>query len=71
MEIIKRFLEGSVVIPYSNELLSLINEVCHSYISEEEEDKYEDIEQMAECFLWGIGSEKFQSVLNDLANKEN
>lgn len=71
MEIIKRFLEGSVVIPYSNELLSLLNEACHSYISEEEEDKYEDIEQMAECFLWGIGSEKFQSVLNDLANKEN
>lgn len=71
MEIIKRFLEGSVVIPYSNELLSLINEACHAYISEEEEDKYADIEKMAECFLWGIGAEEFQSILVDSIDNEN
>lgn len=71
MEIIKKFLEGSVVIPYSDDLLSVIDKACHSYISEEEEDKYADIEKMAECFLWGIGAEDFQSVLNDSVNKEN
>ena len=71
MEIIKRFLEGSVVIPYSSELLSLIKEACHAYISEDEEDKYADIEKMAECFLWGIGAEDFQSILNDSINNEN
>ena len=71
MEIIKKFLEGSVVIPYSDDLLSVIDKACHSYISEEEEDKYADIEIMAECFLWGIGAEDFQSVLNDSVNKEN
>lgn len=71
MEKIKKFLEGSVVIPYSDELLSVIDKACHSYISEEEEDKYADIEKMAECFLWGIGAEDFQSVLNDSVNKEN
>lgn len=71
MEKIKKFLEGSVVIPYSDELLSVIDKACHSYISEEEEDKYADIEKMAEYFLWGIGAEDFQSVLNDSVNKEN
>lgn len=71
MEIIKKFLEGSVVIPYSDDLLSVIDKACHSYISEEEEDKYADIETMAECFLWGIGAEDFQFVLNDSVNKEN
>ena len=71
MEIIKRFLEGSVVIPYSSDLLSLIKEACHAYISEDEEDKYADIEKMAECFLWGIGAEDFQSILNDTINNEN
>lgn len=71
MEIIKKFLEGSVVIPYSDDLLSVIDKACHSYISEEEEDKYADIERMTECFLWGIGAEDFQSVLNDSVNKEN
>ena len=50
MEIIKRFLEGSVVIPYSSDLLSLIKEACHAYISEDEEDKYADIEKMAEYY---------------------
>lgn len=71
MEKIKRFLEGAAVIPYNDELLSLIDEACHSYISEEEEIKYEDIEKMAECFLWGIGVEEFQSILNDSINNEN
>ena len=71
MENIKKFLEGSVVIPYSDDLLSVIDKACHSYISEEEEDKYADIEKMAEYFLWGIGAEDFQSVLNDSVNKEN
>lgn len=71
MEKIKKFLEGSVVIPYNDELLSVIDKACHSYISEEEEDKYADIEKMAEYFLWGIGAEDFQSVLNDSVNKEN
>lgn len=71
MEKIKRFLEGAAVIPYSDKLLSLIDEACHSYISEEEEIKYEDIEKMAECFLWGIGVEEFQSVLNDSVTNEN
>lgn len=70
MEKIKRFLEGAAVIPYNDELLSLIDEACHSYISEEEEIKYEDIEKMAECFLWGIGVEEFQSILNDSINRD-
>lgn len=65
MDKLKKFLEGSVVIPYSEELLGLIDEACHSFIPEGENEKYETIELMAECFFWGKEADDFQRALND------
>lgn len=71
MDKLKKFLEGSVVIPYSEELLERIDEACHSYIPEGEDEKYEVIELMTECFLWGKEADDFQRALNDSVSTES
>ena len=51
MDKLKRFLEGSVVIPYSDNILEAICTACHSYNKDEDINRFELFENMVECFL--------------------
>lgn len=65
MDKLKRFLEGSVVIPYSDNILEAIGTACHSYNKDEDINRFELFENMVECFLTGKDDKNFHAVLND------
>lgn len=71
MEKLKRFLEGAVVIPYNEDVLEAINKACHDYCHNENEDKFDIIEDLAECFLVGMEDTDFHSALNAAVVKES
>lgn len=70
MDKLKRFLEGSVVIPYSDNILEAICTACHSYNKDEDINRFELFENMVECFLTGKDDKNFHAVLNDSVEKE-
>lgn len=70
MDKLKRFLEGSVVIPYSDNILEAIGTACHSYNKDEDINRFELFENMVECFLTGKDDNNFHAVLNDSVEKE-
>lgn len=70
MDKLKRFLEGSVVIPYSDNILEAIGTACHSYNKDEDINRFELFENMVECFLTGKDDKNFHAVLNDSVEKE-
>lgn len=70
MDKLKRFLEGSVVIPYSDNILEAIGTACHSYNKDEAINRFELFENMVECFLTGKDDKNFHAVLNDSVEKE-
>lgn len=70
MDKLKRFLEGSVVIPYSDNILEAIGTACHSYNIDEDINRFELFENMVECFLTGKDDKNFHAVLNDSVEKE-
>lgn len=70
MDKLKRFLEGSVVIPYSDNILEAICTACHSYNKDEDINRFELFENMVECFLTGKDDKNFHAFLNDYVEKE-
>ena len=70
MDKLKRFLEGSVVIPYSDNILEAIDTACHSYNKDEDINRFELFENMVECFLTGKDDKNFHAFLNDSVEKE-
>lgn len=70
MDKLKRFLEGSVVIPYSDNILEAICTACHSYNKDEDINRFELFENMVECFLTGKDDKNFHAFLNDSVEKE-
>lgn len=70
MDKLKRFLEGSVVIPYSDNILEAICTACHSYNKDEDTNRFELFENMVECFLNGKDDKNFHAFLNDSVEKE-
>lgn len=70
MDKLKRFLEGSVVIPYSDNILEAICTACHSYNKDEDINRFELFENMVECFLTGKDDKNFHVFLNDSVEKE-
>lgn len=70
MDKLKRFLEGSVVIPYSDNILEAICTACHSYNKDEDINRFELFENMVECFLTGKDDKNFHAFLNDNVEKE-
>ena len=65
MDKLKRFLEGSVVIPYSDNILEAICTACHSYNKDEDINRFELFENMVECFLTGKYDKNFNDFIND------
>lgn len=70
MEKLKRFLEGSVVIPYNEKVLEVIDNACRDYCHDENADKFETMEIITAYFLAGIEDEAFHSTLNAAVAKE-
>lgn len=70
MDKLKRFLEGSAVIPYSDNILEAIDTACHSYNRDEHINIFELLENMVECFLTGKDDKNFHDFLNDSVKKE-
>lgn len=70
MNKLKRFLDGAVVVPYSDAILEVIDTACRNYNSDEDLDKFDLLGDMAECFLTGTDDKCFHNFLNESVAKE-